>query len=117
MDINTFASRYAALWNEPDPAVRRETIVELWADDGTQFTGENEYRGHSALAARVTAAYEEFVATGGFVFVPVGIPASHHDALKFTVHMVAALGGDPAWIGTMFVLFDADGRIQRDYQF
>jgi hypothetical protein len=117
MDINTFVSRYTAVWNEPDAAVRRKTINELWAEDGAEHTDENSYRGHDAIEARVLAAYEEFVAPGEFVFVAADNAAGHHNALRFTTHMVPADGGDPAWTGTVFVLFDDEGRISQDYQF
>ena len=33
-----FVDRYVALWNEPDAEVRRRTIEDLWAPDGTNFT-------------------------------------------------------------------------------
>jgi ketosteroid isomerase-like protein len=117
MTTTTLISRYTAVWNEPDPAARRRAVAELWAEDGVEYTEAAEHRGHDALEARIAGAYEQFVAPGGFVFVPAEDVATHHDAITFTTHLVPAAGGAPVWSGTVFVLLDQDGRIRRDYQF
>ncbi|MCP2170161.1 nuclear transport factor 2 family protein [Goodfellowiella coeruleoviolacea] len=116
-DVDTFVNRYAAVWNEPDPALRRRIITELWADDGVEYTDTSEYHGHDAVEARVTEAHEQFVATGGFVFVVASDVLRHHDAVTFATHMVPSAGGVPVWSGVVFAVLDRDGRIQRDYQF
>lgn len=116
VDASTLASRYAAVWNEPDPARRRRAITDLWAEDGVEFTGAAEHRGHDALVERVGDAYEQFVAEGGFVFVPTSRAERHHDAVTFSVAMTDAVGV-PAWRGRILVLLDEDGRILRDHQF
>jgi ketosteroid isomerase-like protein len=116
-DVDTLTSRYTAVWNESDQTLRRKTIEELWAEGGTEYTDTGEYRGLDAIEARVTGAYEQFVAAGGFVFVPVGDAAAHHNAVTFAIHMVPAAGGAPMWSGVVFLLLDEEGRIQRDYQF
>jgi hypothetical protein len=115
IDINDFVARYVAVWNEPEPAVRRKAIADLWAPDGVELTEENHYQGYEALEDRVTHAYQEFVGKGGFVFEAAGKPLSHHDAISFTTNMVA--GGEIAWTGDMFVILDEDGKIRLDYQF
>jgi hypothetical protein len=109
--------RYVAVWNERDRDSRRKAVVELWADDGAEFTPMSEIRGHDALDARVTSAHDEFVAKQGFVFALSGPPTSHHDAVKFNVHMAPAAGGDIPWRASIVMLLDDDGRILRDYQF
>ncbi|MFB9686562.1 nuclear transport factor 2 family protein [Amycolatopsis plumensis] len=109
--------RYVAVWNEPDPAARRRVVTELWAEDGVQYTGTAEHRGHDAVEARITGAHEQFVATGAFVFAAAEDGVTHHDAVTFTTHMVPAAGGAPVWSGTVVLLLDRDGRIGRDYQF
>lgn len=116
-DITEFVHRYAAVWNEPDPAARRSAIAELWAEDGVEVIESAEYRGHAALEARVAEAYQKFVGTGQFVFKPANDAVGHHDAVWFSVYMAPAAGGDIAWTGTVFLLLGADGRIQHDYQF
>ncbi len=116
-NIESFISRYSAVWNEADSTVRRAAIAELWAEDGIEYLSTSEYQGHEALLDRVGAAYEKFVAGQGFRFIPAGDATSHHDAVTFTVHMVPAAGGDPVWTGTVFALLDSSGRIRCDYQF
>jgi hypothetical protein len=32
MELNQFADRYVALWNEPDPTKRRVQIATLWVE-------------------------------------------------------------------------------------
>jgi len=116
-DITEFVGRYTAVWNEPDPEIRHKAVAELWAEDGVEVIESAEYRGHAALEARVTRAYEEFVEAGGFVFKPMGNVVAHHNAIMFTTVMVPAVGGDIVWTGSVFVLLGPDGRIQHDYQF
>jgi ketosteroid isomerase-like protein len=115
--IEAFARRYTDIWNEPDPAARRATVAALWAEDGVEWSGATEHRGHIALEARVAGAYEKFVRDGGFRFVYAGDATGHEGGLTFTIHMVAAAGGPLAWTGTTFILLDADGRIRSDHQF
>jgi hypothetical protein len=116
-DLSTLASRYGAVWNEPDPAVRHQTIVDLWAADAVEFTDSTEHRGHAALEARIAGAYEKLVAPGEYVFVAADDVVGHHNAATFTVHMVPAGGGNSTWYAAVFLTFDTDGRIERDYQF
>ncbi|WP_433174706.1 nuclear transport factor 2 family protein [Actinoallomurus sp. CA-150999] len=116
-DFSQFVDRYAAVWNEPEASVRRGMIADLWAEDGVEFTESGEYRGHEEIERRVTGAYEEFVREGGFVFRPAGEPVGHHDAVRFTVEMAPATGGDAVWNGSIFVVLGEDGLIRYDYQF
>jgi hypothetical protein len=85
-DPQEVAERYAALWNEPDPSRRREGVRALWTPNGAQVLVDPpqetraaadqlrfrkpsfEVHGHVALEARVTRAYEMFIAPGEFVF-------------------------------------------------
>ncbi len=83
-DPNELAERYTAVWMEPDGDRRRKAIAELWSEDAihilqpTQEVYEAaderavhptwQVRGHDELEARVTSAYEDFVATGQMSF-------------------------------------------------
>ncbi|MER6947558.1 nuclear transport factor 2 family protein [Nonomuraea sp. NPDC000554] len=116
-DVEKFVDRYTAVWNEPDSEVRRETIAELWSEDGVEFTDSTEHRGRQAIEARIAQAYEQLVRQGGFVFRAAGDAVGHHDAVRFTTYMVPAAGGDIAWTGFVFARLDDDGRILQDYQF
>jgi ketosteroid isomerase-like protein len=116
-DFSEFVDRYVAVWNEPDAAARHRMIADLWAEDGVETTPEAEYRGHEELEGRITTAYEVNVRDGGFVFRPTGDAVGHHDAVRFTVEMVPAAGGDAVWNGSIFVMLGEDGLIRYDYQF
>jgi hypothetical protein len=132
-DPQALADRYVAIWNESDADVRRRTIPELWAEDGLHMVeppqevrdaaaalglaSALEARGHDALEARVTRAYEEFVAPGEFRFRPRGDAARLRDVVKFTWEMVPVSGGDAAAVGLELLVLDGGGRIRADYQF
>ena len=136
MNLHQLADRYITLWNEPDADIRRELIRELWAPDGAQVLVDPpqavreaaerlrfsvpplEVHGYEALEARVTRAYEMFIASGEYVF------ESRDDATQLLGNvvtlgwtMVPATGGDPAGGGVEVLALDADGRIRTDYQF
>ena len=109
--------RYVAVWNEPDAALRRESIAALWAQDGAHFTPTLEACGYEALDARVTGAYEKWVKAGGFVFRSSGTAEAHHNGVWFNWEMVSAAGGAAAAVGFDFLVLGDDGRIRLDYQF
>lgn len=115
--IAAFVRSYTDIWNEPDASARQAAVAALWAEDGTEHTDANTYRGHAEITARVAGAYEQFVREGGFRFVLGDDPAAHDGAVTFTVHMVPVAGGSPVWAGTVLALLDADGRIHTDHQF
>jgi hypothetical protein len=132
--MRELADRYVALWNEPDPDSRRQLIAELWTEDGTHIlqppqeireiaarpgiglTATLEARGHAALEARATSAYEEFVAPGSFSFRRRDNVERLADVVKFNWEMIST-GGEVAAVGLEFLILGPDGRIRRDYQF
>jgi hypothetical protein len=132
--MRELADRYVALWNEPDPDSRRRLIAELWTEDGTHIlqppqeireiaagpgiglTATLEARGHAALEARATSAYEEFVAPGSFSFRRRDNVERLADVVKFSWEMIST-GGEVAAVGLEFLILGPDGRIRRDYQF
>jgi hypothetical protein len=125
--------RYVRVWNEPDAERRREAIATLWTEDGVQilqppqqilqaaavigFIPTLEARGYQALEARVTRAYEEFIAPGEFAFRPRDNVARLDDVVKFNWEMVPTSGGEAAGAGLEILILDPDGRIRIDYQF
>ncbi|WP_026413568.1 hypothetical protein [Actinomadura oligospora] len=130
------AERFTALWNEPDAARRSAAIRELWADDGVQVLVDPpveirdaarglafpvptlDVRGHEALDARVSRAYEMFVAPGEHVFEATAEPVVlMPDVLAVRWSMVSKETGEPAGSGLDVLTLDADGRIRTDHQF
>ena len=130
-DANQLAARYAAVWNQPDPAQRRAAVAELWTDDAVHLLEPPEEardaaralainpvfaaRGHAELTARVARAYEEWVERGGFSFRPRGDAARVADLVKFHWEMVTP-DAEAVAAGLEVVLLAADGRIRLDYQ-
>jgi hypothetical protein len=116
-NIEEFVDRYLAVWNEPDAAVRRKSIANLWTENGASVTKSLEARGYAALEARITSAHEKFVRSGGFIFKPLNKTESHHNVVKFHWVMTPAAGGEAAAAGIIFTVLDDNGRICCDYQF
>lgn len=131
-DPNELADRYVAIWNEPDPERRRAAVRTLWTENGAQLLKPPEdirhsaaklaiqptleARGHAELEARVSRAYEEFVAPGTMTFRSCNDADRVKDAVKFRWEAIGA-GGEPQGAGLQVLILDPDGRIRLDYQF
>ncbi|MGW0807930.1 hypothetical protein [Nonomuraea sp. NPDC002799] len=128
------AGRYIALWNEPDPGLRRKAIEEVWAGDGIHVLqppqqirelaaglgfGSTTLRasGHDEIEVRVLRSYEKFVASGEFFFRSRGDALRLHDVVKFTWEMVPAGGAEAVGGGLEVLMLGEDGRITADYMF
>jgi hypothetical protein len=117
-EINELVDRYVAVWNQPDAALRRRGIAELWTEDGVHLTPVHEARGYEAIEARVTGAHQRFVGTGGYIFrAEPNTADGHHNVVRFNWEMVPANGGAVEAAGFDFLILDDDGRIRYDYQF
>ena len=117
-DIQAFADRYVAVWNEDDASARQAAVDELWAPDAAEFTETREHRGRAALQERVRSSYDDLVAGKGFRFHRDGPAYGHHDVVTFRTVMRPAGDSDVvAWTGLMVVRLGADGRIREDHQF
>jgi hypothetical protein len=136
LDVKELAGRYIAQWNEPDPAKRSTVIRELWAQDGIQVLVDPpeeirraatalafpvpplEVRGHDALDARVTRAYEMFVAPGEHVFEAaeeVSVLLRNVIAVRWA--MVSTRNGEAVGGGLDILALDENGAIRTDHQF
>jgi hypothetical protein len=134
IDAQDLAARYIGLWNEPDPETRRKTVHALWAEDGQHillppqqmhdqavglgFTSAAlEARGHDELHARVSRAYEEFVAPGTYEFRIQEAPRQLRDVITFRWESFHREEGQVTGGGRDFLVLDDTGRIRFDYQF
>jgi hypothetical protein len=116
LDPQDLADRYAAVWNEADPAARRKGIAALWPADGEHYVRMLEARGYEALEKRVTGAYEKWVRDLGHRFRAVQNAQALRNVVTFNWEMVAADGKVLA-AGLEFLVLDEQGRIVVDYQF
>jgi hypothetical protein len=126
------AERYTALWMEPDGGRRREGIADVWSEDAIHILQPTQevyaaaaeravnptwqVRGHDELDARVTKAYEDFVATGQMTFRLQGAARRLGDVVTWRWEGVSP-DGEVLGAGLEFVTLAADGRIATDYQF
>jgi hypothetical protein len=106
--------RYMAVWSEPDPDARHAAVADLWAADGTEFLEAKQYRGHEELTARVTRAYEAFVASGKYAITFADDVAWHGDIVTFTAQLTAP-SGEIDWSARVFLVLGPDNLIREDY--
>jgi hypothetical protein len=116
-DLNLFAQRYIAVWNEPDPELRRKAITELFSANAVHLTPSQEIHGHEQLEVRIATAYEKWVEPGEHVFRAVPNANGHHDAVRFNWHMVHLASDTAVAVGFDFILLDEDRLIVSDHQF
>jgi hypothetical protein len=116
-NIENFTARYVTMWNEGDPAARHDLVVKLWAPDGRNFTQSFAVHGHQEIEARVTRAYETYVAPGTYLFRSAKPAATHHGAIRIDWEMIEPRSGAAAATGSEFIILDNQGRIAEDYQF
>ena len=112
--VEAFLERYVAVWNEGDPAARRESVEALWAPDGAMVNRVRRYTGHAEVAEGVGRSYDAFVARG-FRFEADGHRA-HHDAVLF-LWLMRDRDGEVDSRGANFIQVAGDGRIVLDHQF
>ena len=117
VDVQELIYRYVSLWNEHDPALRRQRIEKLWVPDGAHVWRLGEERGYAALEARVIRSYDQWIAAGKYVFQAAADAVRQHNGVRFSWLMVPTDGGAPEGRGSEVLLLAPDGRIQADYQF
>src|SRR5205823_3680571 len=110
-------ARYVAMWHETDPDRRRAAVEELFTPDAEHFTATLEARGYDEITARVSGAYERFVAPGQYRFRSADDVQSHHDTVTFHWEMVDVTDGSVAGAGLDVFLLNGDGRIRTHYQY
>jgi hypothetical protein len=115
-NVNDLIDRYVAVWNESNADERRKRIRALWAPDGATCYRLLDARGYDAIEARVTSSWDKWLREGKYVFRRKRV-ACHHDVVKFDWEMVTVPDGKVAADGLNFLILNADGRIQSDYQF
>lgn len=107
-DIATVVDNYIAVWNEADPARRRDLIAQTWTEQGTYVDPLMAGEGVEGIDAMVAAAQQQFP---GHRFELTFGPDAHNDVVRFTWTLVGVETGEPAAIGVDFATVAADGRL------
>ena len=115
--LEQFIDRYVGMWHEPDPAVRRGIVRELFARDAEDVTTKSICRGWDEIEARVARAHTEWVAEKSFVFRATDDVEAHHGLVKLVWAMRPAAGGPAVAYGLDVFVLRTDGLIQSLYQF
>jgi hypothetical protein len=116
IDYNKLADRYIAIWNEPDPRIRRKLIDEVWAEDGAYHNRLFIAQGRDMIENIVSAAHADCYARG-FVFRSQNNSYGHHDGVRIGWVLVAAGTGEVDTHCEDFLLLNSAGQIAVDYQF
>lgn len=111
------ADRYVAVWNEANPAARRDAIAQLWLPDGVHHVTTLEARGYAALEERIIGSHNKNVRDAGHVFRAVKYAQALHGVVTFNWEMIRPATGEVLAVGLEFLQIDADGRIISDFQF
>ncbi|MEU1470187.1 nuclear transport factor 2 family protein [Streptomyces sp. NPDC005761] len=115
--LNALAHRYIAMWNEPDPDLRRALVDALFAPACVHFTPSREVRGRAGMVTRVTDAHAQWVAPGRHRFRAVPDADGHHGAVRFNWEMAETATGAAVSVGFDFLVLDSAGLIISDHQF
>jgi len=108
--------RVVAMWNEPDPAQRRERIAALWQAGGAHVNSERTCTDHAAIEAEAARVWAMCGARGQRFRCPGRIDG-HHDAVRMDWELLADDDASVLAAGTNLLLLGVDGRVQRDVRF
>jgi hypothetical protein len=117
MELNLFADRYVALWNERDAEKRRQEIAALWVEEGEHYVEAGKFVGRDALERRVGEAHDVFVRGAGNRFRAVPGARREGDVVTFYWEMLPATGDTVLGKGLEFMIVTETGQIIQDYQF
>jgi hypothetical protein len=105
--LEQLVNTYARAWSDPDPAVRRQLLSEVWGDGATYTDPTARVVGAEALAEHVDEVLAAF--PGARVERSSGVDA-HHDVARFAWRLVQA-DGTTLPEGLDLVQLTEDGRI------
>jgi hypothetical protein len=106
-DAQTLVDGYIAMWNERDPARRRELVARTMTDDATYIDPLMEGDGVDQITAMIGAAQDQYP---GHTFALHAGPDAHHDRVRFS-WTLSPNGGDPIAVGIDFATVADDGRM------
>ena len=108
-DATDVIHRYFAVWNETDPAHRRDLIARTWSEDASYLDPLLAADGPVGIDAMVASVQERFP---GHRFALAGKVDSHHDRVRFAWELVGPDGASPVLAGIDFGVLATDGRLR-----
>jgi hypothetical protein len=99
---------YFEMWNETDPARRREVITATWAPGAGYVDPMFAADGHDALDTMVAAVHQRFP---GHRFRLTEAADGHHDRARWGWELAGPDG--PVAAGVDFAVLDAEGRLRE----
>jgi len=106
-DAKQIADRYIALWNEPDPAVRRQLLARDWTDGASYADPMMAGRGINDIDALIAGVQKQFP---NFSFRLTGKPDGFGDNVRFSWSLGPGDYVDAPFEGTDFARLE-NGRI------
>lgn len=113
-DVAPVIDRYIAIWNETDPARRRDLIARTWTDDASYVDPLVAAESRDAIDAAVAAAQSQFP---GFAFRLAGPVDAHHNLARFTWELAPAASADALVVGFDVAVLADDGRLRTVHGF
>ena len=107
-DAKQIAERYIALWNETDPAVRKQLLAQDWADDATYVDPMMAGRGATEIDGLIDGVRQRFP---NFSFRLIGKPDGHGEHVRFSWSLGPGDFADAPIEGTDIAVV-RDGRIE-----
>ncbi len=107
-DVANLIDGYIEMWNESDPARRRELVERTWSEDGTYVDPLMSGEGRDGIDAMIAGVQQQFP---GHRFELAQGPDTHNDRVRFSWHLVAD-GGAAVATGVDFGTLAEDGRLR-----
>ena len=108
-ELNGVIDRYIAIWNETDPARRRDLIAQTWTEDASCLDPLLSGDGPEGIDAMVRGVQERFP---GHRFRRTGEVDGHHDRVRFGWELIDTASNAPLIAGVDFGVVAADGRLR-----
>jgi hypothetical protein len=108
-DFLALAERYLQAWNEPDPAVRRAVVDEIFVPDARYCDPLVDLSGRDAIVSLIGTVQGQL---GGLRLELASEVDCHHRLGRFTWE-VRPVGQEPVVVGFDVVEVDDDDRILR----
>jgi hypothetical protein len=111
MSVNdSVIDRYIAIWNEADPAKRRDLIGWAFTEDAAYLDPMLSGEGHASLETMFDGVFAQL--PGAQVSL-IGKPDAHHDWVRFSWKLVLPGETESFIEGTDLGLIGPDGRFER----